>query len=75
MAIWRSLLVNITFVTFMSDLLKTAYKVHLLALYGHLKKRAYGLREAPRLWHLRARQVFLEAGLEAHPTAKACGVL
>ena len=38
-------------------------------------KGAYGLREAPRLWYLRAREVLLEAGFEELQTAKACFAL
>ena len=40
-----------------------------------LVKGAYGLREAPRLWYLKAREVLLEAGFEELQTAKACFVL
>ena len=40
-----------------------------------LVKGAYGLREAPRLWYLRAREVLLEAGFEEMQTAKACFIL
>ena len=35
-------------------------------------KGAYGLREAPRLWYLRAREILLEAGFEEMQAAKAC---
>ena len=35
-------------------------------------KGAYGLREAPRLWYLRAKEILLEAGFEELQTAKAC---
>merc|ERR1712012_1002763 len=38
-------------------------------------KGAYGLREAPRLWYLRAKEVLLEAGFEEMQTAKACFLL
>ena len=38
-------------------------------------KGAYGLREAPRLWYLRARDILLEAGFHELQTAKACFVL
>ena len=37
-----------------------------------LVKGTYGLREAPRLWYLRAREVLLEAGFEEMQTARAC---
>ena len=40
-----------------------------------LVKGAYGLREAPRLWYLKAREILLEAGFEELQTAKACFVL
>ena len=40
-----------------------------------LVKGAYGLREAPRLWYLKAREVLIEAGFEEMQTAKACFVL
>lgn len=36
---------------------------------------AYGCREAPRCWYLRAREVRLTAGLGERQTAKACVVL
>ena len=38
-------------------------------------KGAYGLREAPRLWYLKAREVLMECGFEELKTAKACFVL
>ena len=38
-------------------------------------KGTYGLREAPRLWYLRAKEVFMEAGAEEMQTAKACFLL
>jgi hypothetical protein len=38
-------------------------------------KGAYGLREAPRLWYLKAREVITAAGFEELSTAKACFVL
>ncbi len=37
-------------------------------------KGAYGLREAPRLWYLKAREVILSCGFEELQTAKACFV-
>ena len=40
-----------------------------------LVKGAYGLREAPRLWYLKAREILLEAGFEEMQTAKSCFVL
>ena len=40
-----------------------------------LVKGAYGLREAPRLWYLRAREILMEAGFEEMNTAKACFTL
>ena len=40
-----------------------------------LVKGAYGLREAPRLWYLRAREVLKDAGFEEMQTGKACFVL
>ena len=40
-----------------------------------LVKGAYGLREAPRLWYLKAREVMADAGFEEMQTAKACFVL
>lgn len=40
-----------------------------------LAEGAFGLREAPRLWFLRATAVLLEAGLEEFQTADACFVL
>lgn len=40
-----------------------------------LAKGTYGLREAPRLWHLRANEVLLDVGLEELQTAKAFFVL
>ena len=40
-----------------------------------LVKGAYGLREAPRLWYLKAREILKEAGFEEMQTAKACFVL
>lgn len=46
--------------------------------HGSLLKRvkgAYGSREAPRLWYLRAKDVLLESGLEEMQTARACFVL
>ena len=38
-------------------------------------KGAYGLREAPRLWYLKAREVIRQAGWEELRTARACFVL
>ena len=38
-------------------------------------KGAYGLREAPRLWYLKAREILLGAGWEELRTAKAVFVL
>ena len=38
-------------------------------------KGAYGLREAPRLWYLKARDTLLDAGFEEMQTARACFVL
>jgi hypothetical protein len=38
-------------------------------------KGAYGLREAPRLWYLKAREVILSCGWEELRTARACFVL
>ena len=38
-------------------------------------KGAYGLREAPRLWYLRAKEVLMQAGFEEMQTAKACFLL
>lgn len=38
-------------------------------------KGSCGHREAPRLWHLRAKEVLHEAGLEELQTARACFVL
>ena len=38
-------------------------------------KGAYGLREAPRLWYLKAREVILSCGFEELQTARACFVL
>ena len=38
-------------------------------------KGAYGLREAPRLWYLKAREVILSCGFEELATARACFVL
>ena len=40
-----------------------------------IQKGAYGLREAPRLWYLKAREVILSCGFEELCTAKACFVL
>ena len=40
-----------------------------------LVKGAYGLREAPRLWYLRAREILQEAGFEEMQTGRACFVL
>ena len=40
-----------------------------------LVKGAYGLREAPRLWYLRAREILAEAGFEEMQTVKACWVI
>ena len=43
--------------------------------YLKLVKGAYGLREAPRLWYLKAREVLGQAGFEEMQCAKACFVL
>lgn len=40
-----------------------------------LVKAAYGLREAPRVWYLRAKEARFTVGLEERQTAKACIVL
>ena len=40
-----------------------------------LVKGAYGLREAPRLWYLRAKDILKDAGFEELQTAKACFIL
>jgi len=40
-----------------------------------LIKGTYGLREAPRLWYLKAREVIHQAGFQEMQTAKACFVL
>ncbi len=40
-----------------------------------LVKGAYGLREAPRLWYLRIKELIEKAGFEELRTAKACFVL
>ena len=40
-----------------------------------IQKGAYGLREAPRLWYLKAREVILGCGFEELQTAKASFVL
>ena len=40
-----------------------------------LIKGAYGLREAPRLWYLRIKELIEKAGFEELRTAKACFVL
>ena len=37
-----------------------------------LVKGAYGLREAPRLWYLKAREILQEAGFEEMQTGRAC---
>ena len=41
----------------------------------NIVKGAYGLREAPRLWYLKAREVITSCGFEELTTAKACVVL
>ena len=37
-----------------------------------LVKGTYGLREAPRLWYLKAREILLEAGFEELQTVRSC---